>query len=106
VHLGECDEAVGNLQTFDDERLAELSSDPAAVIFVLRTDQLLHDASTLSLAESLDRRLVNGFIYDGRVVILAEDYRDGTASGVLLDSLVDPAIPFSYFDLKNPRRGL
>jgi hypothetical protein len=87
--LGSAMKQLGNLRTFDDERLAELSSDPAAVIFALRTDQFLHDASTLSLAESLDEWMVNGFIYDGRVVMLAQDYRDEAAPGVLLTSLVD-----------------
>ncbi len=95
--LGTAMKQLGNLQTFDDKRLAELSSDPAAVIFALRTDQFLHDASTLSLAESLDQWLVNGFIYDGRVVMLAEDYRAGTGSGVLLTSLVDPVEYDSIF---------
>lgn len=95
--LGSAMKQLGNLRTLDDERLAELSSNPAAVIFALRTDQFLHDASTLSLAESLDQWLLNGFVYDGYVVMLAQDYRDGAAPGVLLTSIVDTVQYHSIF---------
>lgn len=92
--LGSAMHQLGNLPTFDDARLAGLASDPASAIPLLHTDESLHDGSTVTGSESLDRWSVNMFIHEGCVVLLAQAYCDDDEegpSGELLTAFVDVA---------------
>ena len=87
--LGSAMHQLGNLKTLNDERLARLPEDPIAVSSALRSDEELHDAATLSLAESFDRWLIHGYAYNGTVVILAQEYEGGELAGDILVSVLD-----------------
>ncbi|MGH3736631.1 MAG: hypothetical protein ACRDT6_13610 [Micromonosporaceae bacterium] len=89
--LGSAMYQLRHLQVLNDQRLARPSGDPAAVSSVLRSDESLHDAATLSLAESLDGWLIHGYVYDGQVTILAQEYDGGDLAGPILVSVLDKA---------------
>jgi hypothetical protein len=86
--LGSAMDRLGNLHRLDDKRLASLPVDPDFVLSVLRSDEALHDAAVLSIAESLDSWLVCGYVYEGNVVMLAQIYEEGTLAGPILVSVV------------------
>lgn len=75
----------------EDERLSQLSIDPGSVLSVLRTDERLHDSTTMSLAESLDHWVINGYVFGGRFVMLAQEYKEGTPDASARISIVDVA---------------
>lgn len=89
--LGSAMHRLRHLQVLDDQRLTRLFDDPAAVSSALRSDESLHDAATLSLAESLDGWLVHGYIYNGQAAILAQEYVRGELAGPILVSALDMA---------------
>jgi hypothetical protein len=89
--IGSAMATLGELKQLEDPRLAGLSSDPAAVIATLLTDETLHDDAVLSLAESLDRWLVCGYVYQGATTILAQGYRGHDLAGPILVSTVPVA---------------
>lgn len=93
--LGSAMATLANLKPLDDERLARLSSDPAAVLSTLSLDETLHDDAVLSLAESVDRWLMCGYIYEGNATMLAQEYGTGDdLVGRVLVSVV-PAVEYS-----------
>ena len=89
--IGSAMGTLEELKQLDDPRLAGLSSDPAAVIAILLTDESLHDEAVLSLAESLDRWLVCGYVYQGATTILAQGYRGHDLAGPILVSALPVA---------------
>jgi len=54
------------------------------VLSALLSEEELHDPATISLAESLDDWLIQGYVYEENVVMVARLYEDG--------SLVLPAL--------------
>lgn len=96
--LGSAMHRLGHLKRLDDARLRRLSVDPAEVFSVLRTDEMLHDAATLSLAESLDRWLIHGYVCQGDVTFLAQEYGNGELGGPILTSVVAESEYYSIFD--------
>ena len=89
--IGSAIYGLQRLKTLDDGRLGCLPDDPVAVSLALSTDEDLHDAATLSLAESLDQWLIHGYIFNGRVAILAQEYERGELAGPILISVLDKA---------------
>jgi hypothetical protein len=77
-------EEMGHLPEFSDERFGLLLDDPSIVLAALLSEEELHDPATLSLVESLDHWLIQGYVYDGNVVVLARPYEGG--------SLVEPTL--------------
>lgn len=69
--LGSAMWQIRNLPHLTDPRFGSLSEHLAELMPLLRCDQEIHDAATLSLAESLDPWLINGYIYQGSVTFLA-----------------------------------
>jgi hypothetical protein len=88
-----------NLPLLDDERLGLISSEPVVVTSALRFEEELHDAATLSLAESLDRWSIHGYVYKGSAVMLAQKYSENAAAGPLLISVVQAAEYDSIVDM-------
>jgi hypothetical protein len=88
------------LPTLDDERLDAARNDPAAALAILQTDETLHDITTLSVAESLDRWLVCAYIHDKQAVFLARAYADeeDVLVGPLLTAFVPVADYVAVFD--------
>jgi hypothetical protein len=101
--IGSAIRELSNLKTPGDPRLALALSDPAALVRLVTAigerdagsgdepddaDVDLRDSTVLSLAESLDSWLLLGFTYDGRVVFLASQYRDGSAAGEVITAVV------------------
>jgi hypothetical protein len=79
---------LGELRHLDDQRLGLLFSDRDALVAVLDSDEDLHDVVALSIAESLDGWWLRGYVYDGNVVLLARERRQGRVMGELLVSIV------------------
>jgi hypothetical protein len=88
------------LPTLDDERLDAARNDPAAALAILQTDETLHDITTLSVSESLDRWLVCAYIHDKQAVFLAQAYADeeDVLVGRLLTAFVPVADYVTVFD--------
>jgi hypothetical protein len=87
--LGSAMHRLRSLNALADQRLGFLPEDPGAVSLALRTDEALHDAATLSLAESLDEWLVHGYVFNGKVTILAQHYEGGELAGPVLVSVLE-----------------
>ncbi|WP_405587897.1 hypothetical protein [Streptomyces sp. NBC_01190] len=81
-------EEMGNLPRFSDKRLSLLSEDPDTVLAALLSEEELHDPATLSLSESLDHWLIQGYCYEGSVAMLARPYEDGSLAGPALISVI------------------
>jgi hypothetical protein len=96
--LGSAMSRLGDLRFLDDERLGRLADDPAEVFETLRSDELLHDIATLSLAESLDGWLIHGYLSANNVILLAREYQAGALHGPVLVSIVDAIEYGSIFD--------
>jgi hypothetical protein len=79
---------LGNLPHLDDERLGQLSSNPDVVLSALLFDDELHDRTTLPIAESLDCWLVNAYVYEGNVVMIARAHEDGSLASPALISII------------------
>jgi hypothetical protein len=79
------------LTVVDDERLNRLAEDPVAVSAVLLSDDTLHAAATMSIAESLDHWLVQAYGYKGKAVFIArecvDDQRETLSDDVLVSVL-------------------
>jgi hypothetical protein len=88
------------LPTLDDERRDATRNDPAAALAILQTDETLHDITTLSVSESLDRWLVCAYIHDKQAVFLAQAYADeeDVLVGRLLTAFVPVADYVTVFD--------
>ncbi|WP_030440956.1 hypothetical protein [Actinoplanes subtropicus] len=91
---------LGRLPTVEDARLDSARNDPAAAMAVLQTDDDLHDMTTLSVAESLDRWLVCAYIHDKQAVFLVQAYADeeDVLVGPLLAAFVPVADYTAVFD--------
>lgn len=96
--LGSAMKRLGSLARLDDERLSLLSSEPATVVSILCSEEDLHDAAILSLAESLDHWMICGYMYQGSAVMLAQEYRASQVGNPLLISHIDAAEYGSIFD--------
>lgn len=112
--LGSAMARLANLRSLDDERLTGLSVEPALLLSMLRADEVLHDDVVLSLAESVDRWLICGYIHKGNAAMLAQEYdNDGTLVGRVLVSMV-PIIEYdavvsmarSYWSMLNGAQSL
>jgi hypothetical protein len=57
-------------------------------LFGVVCEEELHDPATLPLAESMDRWLIHGYVYEGNVVIVARADEDGSLAGPTLISVV------------------
>jgi len=103
--VGSAMKGLGSLKAPGDPRLSLALSDPAALVRLVTAigerdvesgdepddaDVDLHDSTVLSLAESLDSWLLLGFAYDGRVVFLASQYREGGARGEVITAVIEP----------------
>jgi hypothetical protein len=80
---------LGNLRTLDDARLGRFDDDPAALVAFLRVDELFHDATFHTLAESLDRWMIFGYVYDGNAIWLAQEFCGQELAGPILVSVVE-----------------
>jgi hypothetical protein len=86
--IGSAMMALGELRHLNDQRLDLLFSDRDALVTVLDSDEELHDAVVLSIAESLDGWWLRGYVHEGNVVLLARERRQGRAAGKLSASVV------------------
>jgi hypothetical protein len=86
---------LGSLPTLDDPRLDAVLDDPASVLALLQTDDALHDAATLSIAESLDRWLVCAFVHVEQVTVLAQPYAD--EEDILIEPLLAASVPVAEY---------
>lgn len=82
-------EEMANLPRFSDRRLGLLSEEPDTALSALLSEEELHDPATLSLAESLDRWLVQGYLYAERVLIVARPHDGGSPAEPVLVSIVN-----------------
>jgi len=89
--VGTAMKQLGDLPHLDDKRLGQLSANPVALLTALRFDEVLHDAATLSLAESLDRWLIYGYVYEGGITMIAQAYEEGAVVGSISVSVVGSA---------------
>jgi hypothetical protein len=97
--IGSAVKRLGRLKKLNDRRLAPDLSDPAAVMRLLQADDKLHDATTLSLSESLDNWLLRGYEYDGNVVFMAREYRVSETSGEVLAVIIDSSVYGSLVEM-------
>jgi len=74
---------LGNLPHLDDKRLGQLSAKPDRSLSALRFEEVLHDAPAI-LADSLDRWLIYGYVYEGSITMIAQAYEDGAVFGPIL----------------------
>jgi hypothetical protein len=91
--LGSAMRQIGDLAHVTDPRFGSLPEHLAEMMPLLRCDQEIHDATTLSLAGSLDAWLINGHIYQGSVTFVA--MRDRAA----LDSALISTISLTEYEL-------
>jgi hypothetical protein len=96
--LGTAVKQLGNRPRLEDKRLGALSVDPYVVLSALRADEYLHDLTTMSLAESLDHWVINGYFYEGNFVMLAQAYDNNEPTDLPLIAVVDAAEYISIVD--------
>jgi hypothetical protein len=89
--IGSAVTGLTNLKQLEEPWLARVSTDPAAVLSILETDETLHDDTVLSIAESLDGWLICGYIYRGEATMLAQEIRGDDLVGPVLVSAVPMA---------------
>ena len=85
--LGSAVYRLANLNAVDDEDLAQLEE--RVRIFEFLDGDDIHDAVTLSVAESLDQWLIRAFIQGERVVFMAREYSGENLIGPIFGSIVD-----------------
>ena len=81
--LGDCEPCIigsamkrlSSLKKLSDARLSPGALSTDALISLLSTDSELHDAATLSLAESMDNWLLRAYKYEDLVVFVGREYR-------------------------------
>jgi hypothetical protein len=97
--IGSAMNRLGHLHELSDHRLPSDLSDPDALMRLLQVDDELHDATTLSISESLDSWLLCGYRHDGHVFFVArEDPVHGT-SGELLAVSIGQFLYDSIFEM-------
>ena len=97
--IGDADECIigsamarlTNLGQLEDSRFAALSTDPAAVLSVLETDEVLHDIAVVSIAESLDQWLICSYVCRDTATMMAQELRGDDLVGPILVSTVPVA---------------
>ena len=85
--LGSAVYRLANLKSVDHEDLAQLE-DRVSIFEFLNGDDI-HDAVTLSVAESLDQWLIRAFIQGERVVFMAQEFSGENLVGPIFVSIVD-----------------
>jgi hypothetical protein len=97
--LGSAMWQLRNLPFLADSRFGSLRDHLAEVLPLLRCDQEIHDATSLSLAESLDLWLINGYIYQGSATVLAM-HDPAAADSALISTMsltaYEPVVGASY----------
>ena len=86
---------LGSLPALEDKRLDAVRNDPAATLTLLQSDDTLHDATTLSVAESLDRWLVCAYVHDKQAIFLAQAYAD--EEDILIGPLLTASVPVADY---------
>jgi hypothetical protein len=91
--------SFGHLHQLDDSRLGRISADATAVMATVDSDDVLHDAALLQVAESLDGWKIRGYLYEGDATVLAQKYASGPGGveGPILVSIVPLAEYCSVF---------
>jgi hypothetical protein len=97
--IGSAVKRLGRLKKLDDSRLDPGLADPATLMRLLETDDELHDATTLSLSESLDNWLLRSYEYEGNVFLMACEYRVLEASGEVLSVTIDSSVYCSLVEM-------
>jgi hypothetical protein len=88
--------SLGRLQELADSRLRRVSVDVASVMGILESDDLLHDAALLQVAESLDGWKVRGYVYEGNATFLATSYMPG--SDRIENPIMFAVVPLAEYD--------
>jgi hypothetical protein len=70
--------SLGSLHELVDGRLRRISVDAGSVMDIIESDDSLHDAALLQVAESLDGWKVRGYVYEGNATFLAASYMSGS----------------------------
>jgi hypothetical protein len=74
--------SLGSLHELVDSRRRRISVDAGSVMDILESDDSLHDAALLQVAESLDGWMdgwmVRGYVYEGNATFLAASYVSGS----------------------------
>ncbi len=88
--------SLGGLHEMVDGRLRRISVDAGSVMEILESDDSLHDAALIQVAESLDGWKVRGYVYEGNATFLAASYMPG------LDDMKNPVsvavVPLAEYD--------
>jgi len=92
--LGSAMYRLRNLRRLDDAALSGRAADPETLFASLLSDDALHDAVVLELAESLDDWMVVGFLYGETVFVLAQAYE---ARSVRTGPVVWSRVPVSHY---------
>jgi hypothetical protein len=92
---------LGDLKELDDRRLSPDPSGYAALVRLLETDEELHDATTLSISESLDNWQLHAYRHEGRVFFVAREYQARETSGELIIVAVEQAIYDPLFEMSH-----
>jgi hypothetical protein len=96
--IGSAMNSLGHLHALSDRRLSSGLSDPDALMQLLQDDEF-HDATTLSIAESLDSWLLCGYRYEGSVVFVAREDSVRDTSGDVLAANIDQFLYDSIFEM-------
>jgi hypothetical protein len=88
--------SLGRLQQLNDIRLGQISINATSVMAAIETDDVLHDAALLQIAESLDAWKVRGYVYKGDVTLLAQRYLSEPGGGVG-DRILVSTVPFAEY---------
>jgi len=70
--------SLGSLHELVDSRLRRIFVDAGSVMDIIESDDSLHDAALLQVAESLDGWKLRGYVYEGNATFLAAGYMSGS----------------------------
>lgn len=87
--IGSAIKRLSSLRKLSDDRLSPGALSSKALMGLLEGDEELHDATTLSLAESLDNWLLRAYEYEDQVVFVGRKYRPAGASPEIVLTVVD-----------------
>src|SRR5256885_734995 len=90
--LGTAMKQIGKLCRLDGNNPDQVIADPAGALAALRSDDKMHDARMLSLAESLDRWRVFGYLSGENAILLAQKDEGSAVAAVILS--VVPVIQY------------
>ena len=97
--IGSAMNRLGHLHALNDTRLSSDLSDPEALMRLLQVGDELHDATTLSISESLDNWLLCGYRYEGNVFFVAREDPVYETSGDVLAVSIDQSLYDSIFEM-------